>query len=346
MIQNADPGGEYYYSLGVLAPGIWSAQLNASLVNNAPVGRATQYAIQVSPGGYVDTVLTSNFTEMFVGGAFYAPSGGFSSGNILWAGFDNTTTQVDIRMDSLGHIYATRNGTQIGSASTLQVAPGSGWHYIEVNPVIATGTGGSIQVWIDNVSFIAVTGVNTSNSGNAWINKLRFASSASANAYWKDMYWLDTGTGINVTRLGDITVGVSYPNAAGVNQDWTNNGGSSETNSVQDGITHTGTWPDGDATYISSLTPNQISDFAHQTITLTGNIYAVLHASYMRKDDAGTRTVEQICLSNVSTALSSAINLGNSYQYYFQALEQDPDTSAAWTVSGYNNATFGVKEIS
>ena len=347
-IQFAEPGGEPYYSLGTpLAPGWWSGSPfgGVNLVNNAPAGASTTYALQmVGSGAQVYKNLVTNFSSFIFQGRFYI-SGSFVAGAILFQFLDGATQQVEVRSDVLGHLYATRNGTQIGTASTLQLVAASGWNYFVGVPTFNASTG-AIEVTVNGQVFFNLTGLNTVNSGNAYCNRVQIGNICSGNSYWKDVVMLDTSTGINTTPLGDVTVGILWPNAAGVNQAWTNNGGASQTASVQDGITQTGTWPDGDATYISSSTANQISDFAHQTLTLTGTIYGVIHATYARKDDAGARTIAQVCLSGSATEVGPSIPLGNSYQYFFDILEQDPNTIAQWNTTGLNAATFGVKEIS
>ena len=67
--------------------------------------------------------------------------------------------------------------------------------------------------------------------------------------------------------------------------------------------------------------------------------------TYARKDDAGTRQIQQMCLSSGTEEDSATITLGSNYQYYQDILETDPHTGVAWTVAGFNAATFGVKEI-
>jgi hypothetical protein len=134
------------------------------------------------------------------------------------------------------------------------------------------------------VSWLSLTGQNTQATANAYMNRVRYgAVTTAADSYWKDMYGLDTGTGTNTSPLGDITVNVFFPNAAGTNQQFGTLVGSSQTVAVQDGIGHTGTWPDGDTSYIAEATSGHISDFAHQTLSLTGTIYGVIHMSYAKK---------------------------------------------------------------
>lgn len=106
-----------------------------------------------------------------------------------------------------------------------------------------------------------------------------------------------------------------------------------------------GTRPNGDNLYIYSSSVNAITDFAHQTLSLTGQIAGVVHVTYARKDDSGTRQISQICLSSSTQETSAVISLGSSYQYYFDVLESDPNTGSLWGVTGFNNATFGVEEM-
>src|SRR5262249_43250814 len=111
-----------------------------------------------------------------------------------------------------------------------------------------------------------------------------------------------------------------------------------------------GTRPPSDATgplqYIKSLTANQKTDYAHQALSLSGQIAVVAHMTYARKDDAGARVIKQICESGGSEELSADLGLNTSLTYYADFLDVDPNTSAAWVTANFNNATFGVKLIS
>lgn len=347
-IQFVDSGGELYFSSGITAAGIWSSTNGVTLVNNAPAGRATSYGIFMNnaTSPFIIKTLTTGFASLVVGTAIYIPANFFNStATPLVRLLDSGTNQCDVRVTINGALEVTRNGTVLGT-STLQLVNGSGWHYIEA-ALVVDNTVGTAQVWVDNVSWLSLTGLDTQNTSNASANGVGFylGNTGQANPYYKDIYILDTGTGVNTARLGDITVAVTFPNGAGVNSAWTANTGTALA-AVQDGITHTGTWPDGDTTYILDSNTNDISDFAHQTLTLTGVIYGVVHMSYMRKDDAGARSVAQVCISNSTVETGSTISLGNSYTYFQDVIENDPHTSAPWTLSGYNASTYGVKEVS
>src|SRR5579863_3384687 len=61
--------------------------------------------------------------------SFLFPS--FPAGNVgLLSFWDSATLQCDLRMNSAGQLFVTRNGTQIGSTSTLSMTTNV-WYRIE-----------------------------------------------------------------------------------------------------------------------------------------------------------------------------------------------------------------------
>ena len=337
-----DPGGEYYFSSGILTA-IWSSNTGATLINSAPAGALTTYAIQLAANGFINRTLGANYVTLIVAGRYYVPASAIVAGNYLIQVQDGTTAQADVSVDASGHLTVTRNGTVLGT-STLALSAGSGWHYIEfvitIGPASAGSPNGSAQVYVDNVQWLSLTNVNTKNTANQYANKVSFSRAANATSYWKDVVIIETTGGTITTRQGDSQVSVVYPNASGVNQQFSNTGGASQTASVQDGRSHSGTWPDGDTSYISDSVSGHISDFAHDTLS-AGSILAVVHVSYARSD-VGTANFEQVALSAGTQHTSASIAVGGTYNYFFDVMETDPHTSSAWTVSNFNSATFGV----
>jgi hypothetical protein len=184
---------------------------------------------------------------------------------------------------------------------------------------------------------------NGATPANAW-QGFYFSISGFTNAANNGGPWLCTAsTATTITLL----------NPSGVAE--THAGTCSFQNPVQAGIhggivdgyatTNVGTRPPADNQYIFDSTSGDKADYAHQALSLIGTIAGVVHVTQARKDDAGTRQIQQICLSGGTEEDSATISLGSSYQYYADVLEADPHTGAAWTVSGFNAATFGVKEI-
>jgi hypothetical protein len=337
----ADPGGEYYFSSGMPGVNVWTTNSGMSLTSSAPAGRRTNFGITGSGASGMEKAIPGSPARIIAGLAFYLPASWLNATATTLISFkDAGTVQVDFRITSTGAIQITRNGTQLGSLSTNLLTNGSGWHYFEFDATIAPTTCGSAEVWVDGVSWVSVSGTNTRATSNSFAGTVRFLAGQSGQvaSYLKDMYILDPSSGLYSARLGDTDVAVVYPNAAGVNQQFTNTGGASQTASVQDGRSGSGTRPDGDTTYISDTVSGHISDFAHDTL-VAGAVFGVIHTSYARSD-AGTTTFNQITLS-AGTQRSTSQSIGATYSYLFDVMETDPHTGSAWTLANFNAATFG-----
>lgn len=220
---------------------------------------------------------------------------------------------------------ATNNaGTGSPPPFVLTQATVSGATVIYTRSVTATGEAANAYqgYYMTVTGFIASSGANNGT----------FICTASSTT----TITLGNSTGVNETHSGSMDFQVIVQ--AGIHG---SAGDSFATTSV-------GTRPNDDAAYITSGTTNQISDFGHtgaQALSLTGSILGVAHVTYAKKDDAGTRQIAQTCISSGTTELSSSISLAGSYQYYQDILEVNPNTSVAWTVTNFNNATFGVKVV-
>lgn len=426
-----DPGGEYYYSLGLAntpaVAGVWddNGGNNLGVTNSAPAGRRAAsdgnvyaFSIGFHSGLAGGKFFASSYGRLVAGYALYIASTGWANNQYALRFQNSGAIQCDVRTDAVGHLFITRNGTQIGSTSSQVLLPG--WHYIELDVTFATGATGTADAWVDGLRWVHATSVQTAN-GVATANQFFFAQLTGSN-FVKDIYIDDGSSG----PLGDISVQVLYRTGPGVNSAWTasrgtiavgeqialsaaanasggntvytravvgtepvnafvgynqtvagftnagnnvtsrkcvasttttitlvNSGGVTETHAatadfvcvVQAGINHIGTWPNGDTAYILDSTPGDLSDFAGEAFTSVGQIYAVVHASYLRKDDVGTlRQAQQFLLSAGSPELSSTITLGTTYNYFFDPMKSDPH-GGGWTASAVSNATCGVKEI-
>lgn len=418
----AESGGQYHAS-NVLGPGVWAAN-NAGISNGAAVARNGSFW---SYSGSADTlaapILSSAQSGLIAGAAMYFPSIGATSNLIAF--FLAGNPQCDLRMNSSGQLFFSRNGTTIGSSSTSAITAGA-WHYIEFKATFSTSGAGVCECYVDNALFVTSSSL-TNATTTATADQVKFTT-AGTGTNMMDFYLLDTSSGVQTSYLGDVTVAEIYQTGAGVNAQWAvaqgsftltaaanasggatvytgsitnggsngwqgyyftvagftnganngtwlctasstttitlaNAGGVAEThagtcafqNPVQGGIhggiddgyatTNVGTRPPNGNQYISDNTSGHKTDYAHQALALTGTIAAVVHMTNAFKDDAGLRQIQQICISGGTEHDSATITLPTSYQYFADVMETDPNTSSAWTLSGFNAATFGVKEI-
>lgn len=179
------------------------------------------------PGKYLRKNLNTNAATLYVGFAFncpfYSTGGGggptVNSDTVILEFTDVGTAQVDLRLTPSGQFYFTRNGTALGSHST-SLLPTSQWHYIEVG-ITFNGSTGTAQLKVDAVSWLNLTGLNTSNSGNAYANQVALSSAAASSSlnnsdvYFDDLYVCDGTTSYNNSFLGDVRVRSLRPAANG-----------------------------------------------------------------------------------------------------------------------------------
>lgn len=312
---------------------------------------------------------------------------------------DGATVQVDLRLDSGGHVFVTRNGTTIGSASTSAVTANA-WHRLELQATIDPSNG-AIEVHVDGVTFIArTTGLNTRATANSSFNSYGFGS--GTGTLFNDLVVTDSNSP-NAGFLGDKRCFLITPNgnssvawtpnfASFVNSHsyfvgdqfkdsngnvqrctingtsqstgtptWATTGGSTTTSGTATfAVVGTGSnpgaqnWmavaeipsPDGDDSYNSDSTPGDIDLFTLTSLPAGAqNIAAVDPIVYARKDDAGTRTITNHIKSGTTVVDGPNIALSTTYQYIDNIQQTDPNTSAAWTVTGVNNLLVGYKEI-
>jgi hypothetical protein len=307
----------------------------------------------VVDGNATSFIMGSTVTGVFQSGETVTQSGTSASATIYGIGQNGRITVGTITgsANSSGVWTGAISGATFSPSYAPITAAASYLGDVRIFEVYPNGPGVN-STWAANVGPFTVTAV--SGSGSSWTFTGSWTTGAS-NIY--EGYYFNTtscGTGNNQTGVlctasanGSLTLSFSGGSAqTGLT------GSAAFQNPLQIGIATTnnasanaGTRPNGDNVYISDSTAGNITDYAHQSIVLSGVIVGLFRLSYMRKDDAGSRSVAQICLSGSATALTTPESLANTYQYWIQILEADPNTLTGWTVSGFNAATFGVKEL-
>jgi len=328
------------------------------------LGEAVTFGFQNSSGAdaylrdfYVVDALASNVILGAVASGVFAPVETVTQAT---SGASATLYGASTGKLLIGAVTGTPDGTHTwtGGSSGATFTPSfvptpSATSYLgDVNVVEVYPNGAGVNsAWAANVGPFTVTAV--SGSGTSWTFTGSWTTGAS-NAY--------LGYNFNTTGCGsgNNQTGVQCTASAAGSITLSFSGGSNQTGLsgtaafqclVQAGINKDGTRPNGDVAYISDANSGDISDFAHQSLntalgrTFSGIILGFAHFSYMRKDDLGSRQVAQVCLSSSATAVSGPISLGNTYQYWVQILETDPNTLTQFSASGLNATTLGVKEL-
>jgi hypothetical protein len=106
----------------------------------------------------------------------------------------------------------------------------------------------------------------------------------------------------------------------------------------------------GDNSSVQSSTVGNEDLYGFPALTTTpSNIYTVAVKAHIKRSDTGARTIDLRMKSNTngtntdSGGSSTGQTPGTSYGWLASYFDTDPDTSAAWTASGANNAKAGVK---
>lgn len=257
---------------------------------------------------------------------------------------DSGTLHVDVRINLAGQFVITRNGTTIAGPST-EVASFGSHQYIEFKATIHDTTG-SVELKVNGATILTATNIDTRNGANSTANQIMIghvtggAGPGAGNMDYDDVYICDATGGANDDFLGDVRVDCFLPNANGNSSDLVG----SDSNSVDNYLLVDETDPDDDTTYVQSDVVGDHDSYGYPNLSHTpSEIFGVQVNMFAKKDDAGARSIQSVTRSNGADYNGAAQGLSTSYVIYREVLEEDPDTSAAWTESGFNAAEFGVK---
>jgi hypothetical protein len=296
-------------------------------------------SLVLNTGGSLPKTLATNVVTGGVGfHAFVASLGAFT----LFQFKDAGTIQVDLRMDATGAFFFTRNGTAIGSTSTFRAVTNS-WYWFELNVTIDP-TVGAAALSINGNSVLTGTGLNTRNSANSFYNQLAIVGNSNSGFSQVDSFHSFDSSGGGFP-YGEHIIDTQLANAVGSNTTWTKGGSTINTNNYQQ-VNEAN--EDGDVTYVTSNTAGQIDSYGFASLLESaGSIGVIAVDTIDRIDDAPmVHTFDHFVKSSASSALSSAFTPTSTYLNHQSFFTQDPNTSAAWSVSGRNAAEFGYKDIS
>ena len=291
-----------------------------------------------NPANLTRTFPGSGYNTIIVGAAFKFGTG-IALTPIIQLG-DATVIHVDVRCDGSKCLTVTRAGTLLEIASFTVVI--DTWYYIELKVKIGDTTTGTWELRVNGVTVAQdVGGGDTQNGGTAFVNKVVIGGvQGNELTVVDDLYICDTTGTYNNDFLGDVRVYYSPPDANGTNVAWAASAGTDE-ECVDE------TAPNSDTDYISTATPADKESFAFAALGITGNVKAVQTSLFARKDDAGSRTIRELCRSGGTNYVGASASIGDTYLYYCEIREINPDGApAAWSVAGVDAAEFGVELVS
>jgi len=251
--------------------------------------------------------------------------GVFSDGKLRVArarGFSSSSANV-----------ATLLGTGIAALAT------NTWYYIEMR-VFIHASAGAVEVRVNGVADITLTGVNTkgATSSVATAEYFQLRSPAGSAVNLDDLYVRTESSATEVTGgfLGDVKVKPYYPNGDGTYSAMTCSTGTTHYTLVDESTPNT-------TDYVSSSTALQKDSYNFQDASETGSIKAVQVSAYSYKADAGFRGVDVFVKSGATEAFAASQPLSTTGKYAMKVWDQDPNTSADWSQTNLNAAEFGVR---
>ena len=221
------------------------------------------------------------------------------------------------------------NATVLGTSANNVVAS-SGYSYIEFKAKIDS-TGGTIDVCVNGVSVLSLTGQNTRNGGNGpYINLVGLRGVGASNY---DDFVVTDGT-----LLGDVRVDAIFPNIDGNYSQFTPSTGTSHYQLVDETTPNTSDYNTSTAT----LNDRDSYGMGNLTSLVSNTIHGVqVVAAAARTADTGSRGLATFIRSG-STNLDGTSKLQLASQAFTtQISETDPNTSSAWTLSGINAMEVG-----
>src|SRR5262249_28298610 len=213
-------------------------------------------------------------------------------------------------------------------------------YYIEVK-IKFDPTVGTVDVQVNGVNRLALTGQNTRNSANSYANAVTIgnrgvnAQQVATTADYDDVYICDGAGSVNNNFLSDVRVEAIFPNAAGSSAQWTPSAGSNY-QCVDENP------PNDDTDYVSHSTLNDLDLYAMSNITPTsGTIKGIAVQMRAKKDDAGVRTIAAAIRTNSNNYVGANQNVGTGYQYWTEIWENNPNTSVPFTITEVNAIEAG-----
>ena len=294
-------------------------------------------------------------------GVFRLNSGGVGGANRQLEVVINTDLTISVGTGTGGG--TTPLTTTYGT--TGKVINANGWHYLELVGTISA-TVGTVQLWVDNVRVLNLTGLNTDPVGSGqWTNlqlgavygtaqgqlglpvpagTLLFTGVAVTNSnqitqgiMFSDFY-LGTAT---ADRKGDSRVYARLPSGDGARIEWTPLTAGAHYLMVREQR------PDDDTTYNAAITTGLVDLYTFPAVAIpSGTISAVQVLPCLRKDVPGAG------LAGVATQLGGVDYAGPaqgiadaSYLYYPQVFDTNDPAGNPWTVATANALQAGVKVL-
>lgn len=247
-------------------------------------------------------------------------------GGLTWGGNGDPTNKIAVA-DSTGfkefidHIWTV-----------------NGYDYFEVR-IKKGSANGEIEVRINGTQVYLRTDLDT-DLGGIDFEAVRSYAPNNSFARWDDLYILNVdGSGL-VTFLGSPRVYKLTPTAEGASSDWTPSSGSDNALMVDE------TPEDGDTTYVEASVTNDLDLYTLSDLPAGPNtVHGIMISTEARKTTGDPASFQGVVRTGGSDFNSSSHTLSEAYTGFTELREENPDTSAPWTVAQINALEVGVEVV-
>lgn len=273
-----------------------------------------------------------------------APGGEIVLASLSRSDGDQTVPNITVSQLASGAIRVRRGntaGTELGSSAPAVLSAAT-WNHIEVYAT-ASNSAGAIEIRVNEVIVLTLSSVDTVGSGTEYFASLLVSLnrlSAGNIRYIDDLYvWNSAGT-LNNDFVGDRRVLTLMPNVNSATQEMTVTGAANAYTAIRSA--------DGDTSYLTASDSVPVtSEFGFEDAgDNVGAINAVQTVVLARKTEAGAATMQVSMISGADVDAGDVHSIADSYSYYEDVFETNPDTGAPWNASTISAATFRLRRLS
>lgn len=235
----------------------------------------------------------------------------------------------------------SESGTILGSTANAAVPNGQTTH-VEVK-VVVHGSAGTVEVRVNEVTMLTLTGVNTAAAGGttAASNAMRILGGEVNNVQIYDYSHRQTGDLVGDPWIGDVQWLLRVMNADTAQTDFVRNTGLADYACINE------TPQDGDTTYIEATNVGDKSDFTFAALPGTvSEVIAIVVRPIWRKTLSGTSTCRAGVVSSASVSNGATKSPATNYGYEYDTFALDPHTGVAWTPTSLNAAKVRLEKVS
>lgn len=297
---------------------------------------------------YVAPVGATPATGFIGGGMFIYPDMDAANGAVI--GFYdgvNDTPQVSILFAANGVVKAYRGsvatGTFLQNSATGSFQEDE-WFHVEAKVLVAS-TGGTVEVRINTVPVLQITGANTQNTGNAYFDSVIVGGYLPVNFKtvhfaFDDMFVNDTTGAQNNTWAGNLRSYGAFMIANGATNNFTIGGSapaSTHWQSVLNNLLD-------DTKYEYSPNVGDIDLFQPNPV-INGPLVRSLQVRMGLRQDDATQRVARAQLRIGTTVYPGSVDqyTNQTYTFYKERWELSPATGVTFTGTEANGLQVGVK---